>query len=143
MRVAVVDLGTNSTRLLVADVDGGRVDEVVRRLRITRLGEGVDDGRRLLPAAIDRVRDCLAAFRREAGALGAERTLAVATSAVRDAANGTEFLDGIEADYLFETRLLSGDEEALLTFRGVTSDRAVEPATLVFDVGGGSTEVVL
>ena len=85
MRVAAVDLGTNTTRLLVADVADGRVDEVARETRITRLGEGVDGRRRLLPVPIARVRNCLADYRRTLEALGAERTLAVATSAIRDA----------------------------------------------------------
>ena len=122
-RVAAVDLGTNSTRLLVADVSDGRVDEVARRLVITRLGEGVDGRRRLLPLPIARVRNCLADFRRELEALGAERTLAIATSAVRDAENGEAFLGEIEWSYGFTTQLLSGHDEALMTFRGVTAGR--------------------
>ena len=139
MRVAVVDLGTHSTRLLVADVEGDRVEEVERQLRITRLGEGVDARRRLLPLPIARVRNCLTDFRRTLEELGAERTLAVATSAVRDAENGEAFLGEIEWSYGFTTRLLSGDEEALLTFLGATDG---EPA-LVVDIGGGSTELVV
>ena len=95
-RVAAVDLGTNSTRLLVADVDGDELREVARRLTITRLGEGVDERRRLLPAPIARVRNCLTEYRRELEALGADRTLAIATSAVRDAENGEAFLGEIE-----------------------------------------------
>ena len=96
MRVASVDLGTNSTRLLVADVEDGRLHDVVRRLKITRLGQGVDERKRLLPAPIARVRNVLTDFRREAEQLGAERTLAVATSAVRDAENGEAFLGEVE-----------------------------------------------
>ncbi len=142
-RVAAIDLGTNSTRLLVADVVDGRVDEVKRRLEITRLGEGVDERHRLLPLPIARVRNCLTEYRRVAEELGAERTLAFATSAVRDAENGEAFLGEIEWSYGFATRLLSGDEEALLTFRGVTMGRTVEHGTLVVDVGGGSTELVV
>jgi exopolyphosphatase/guanosine-5'-triphosphate,3'-diphosphate pyrophosphatase len=142
MRVGVVDLGTNSTRLLVADVVDGRVEEVDRQLTITRLGEGVDARRRLLPVAIARVRNCLSDYRRLAEALGAERVLAIGTSAVRDAENGEAFLGEIEWSYGFETRLLSGDDEALLTFRGVATGRDVEPGTLVLDVGGGSTELI-
>jgi exopolyphosphatase / guanosine-5'-triphosphate,3'-diphosphate pyrophosphatase len=138
MRVAAVDLGTNSTRLLVADVDDGRVDEVVRRSVVTRLGEGVDARRRLLPVPVARVRNTLADFRRELEELGAERTLAVATSAVRDAENGEAFLGEVAWSYGFETRLLSGDEEAALTRRGVG---ALEPGSLLLDVGGGSTEL--
>ena len=142
-RVAAVDLGTNSTRLLVADVDDGHVEEVVRRLMITRLGEGVDRRRRLLPLPVARVRNCLSEYRRELEELGAERTLAVATSAVRDAENGEAFLGEIEWSFGFATRLLSGADEALLTLRGVTSGRRLEPGTLVVDVGGGSTELVV
>src|SRR3954453_5895788 len=112
MRVAAVDLGTNSTRLLVADVDDGRLDEVARRLKITRLGEGVDRRRRLLPSPIARVRNVLTDYRREAESLGAERSLLVATSAVRDAENGEAFLGEIEWSYGFTTRLLTGEEEA-------------------------------
>jgi exopolyphosphatase/guanosine-5'-triphosphate,3'-diphosphate pyrophosphatase len=137
VRVAAVDLGTNSTRLLVADVDGG-LTEVARRLRITRLGEGVDQRGRLLPAPIARVRNVLSEFRRELEALGAERTLAIATSAVRDAENGEAFLGEIEWSYGFATRLLNGDEEADLTLRGIG---AAAPGTLVVDIGGGSTEL--
>lgn len=143
IRVAAVDLGTNSTRLLVADVAGERVEEVERRLRITRLGEGVDARRRLLPEAIARVRDCLAEFRREIERLGAERTLAFATSAVRDADNGEAFLREVESSYGFVTRLLSGDEEAQLTFRGIAAGRKIDEETLVVDIGGGSTELIL
>ena len=141
-RVAAVDLGTNSTRLLVADVEDGAVEEVARSLTITRLGEGVDSRRRLLPLPIARVRNCLAGYRRELEALGAERTLAVATSAVRDAENGEAFLGEIEWSYGFSTRLLSGDEEAALTFRGVAAGGPVGPGTLIVDIGGGSTELI-
>jgi exopolyphosphatase/guanosine-5'-triphosphate,3'-diphosphate pyrophosphatase len=138
IRVAAIDLGTNSTRLLVADVEDGRVDEVVRRSVVTRLGEGVDTRRRLLPVPVTRVRNVLTGFRQELEALGAERTLAVATSAVRDAENGEAFLGEMEWSYGFATRLLSGDDEARLTRRGVG---AQGPGTLLLDVGGGSTEL--
>jgi len=139
VRVAAVDLGTNSTRLLVADANG-TLDEVVRRLRITQLGEGVDERRKLLPLPIARVRNVLSEYRRELEALGAERTLCIATSAVRDAENGEAFLGEIEWSYGFATRLLSGDEEAEMTLCGIG---AVEPGTLVVDIGGGSTELQL
>ena len=142
-RVAAVDLGTNSTRLLVADVDGDALEEVARRLTITRLGEGVDERRRLLPVPITRVRNCLVEYRRELEALGAERTLAIATSAVRDAENGEAFLGEIEWSYGFTTRLLSGTEEAAMMIRGVTAGRAPLDDALVVDIGGGSTELVL
>ena len=140
MIVAGVDLGTNTTRLLVADVDDGSVEELHRETRITRLGEGVEARGRLLPLPIARVRNALSDYRRTAESLGAERILLVATSAVRDAENGEAFLGEIEWSYGFATQLLSGDEEAELTGRGVG---ALDPATLLVDLGGGSTELVL
>src|SRR5262245_2026427 len=139
MRVAAIDLGTNTTRLLVGDVVDGRVDPVVRRSTITRLGEGVDARRRLLPFPIARVRNCLSDYRRELESLGAERALAVGTSAFRDAENGEAFLGEIEWSYGFTTRLLTGEDEADLTLRGVGELGA---ETVVVDVGGGSTELV-
>ena len=142
MRVAAVDLGTNTTRLLVADVEHGLVEEVVRREAITRLGESVDRRRILLPTAIARVRNALVDYRREAEALGARRVLAVGTSAVRDADNGEAFLGEVEWSYGFTTRMLDGGEEAELMLRGVASDLAIGTETLVVDIGGGSTELV-
>ncbi|HVD51240.1 MAG TPA: exopolyphosphatase, partial [Candidatus Udaeobacter sp.] len=141
-RVAAVDIGTNSTRLLVADLDDGRITDVERDTRITRLGEGVDERRRLLPVPIARVRNVLTEYRRRIEALGAERTLAIATSAIRDAENGEAFLGEIEWSYGFATRLLSGHEEALMTYRGVTSERQLEAGTVIIDIGGGSTEFI-
>jgi len=141
-RVAAIDLGTNSTRLLVADVDGGRIEDVERETRVTRLGEGVDERRRLLPVPVTRVRGVLTDYRRTLEALGAERTLAIATSAVRDAENGEAFLGEIEWSYGFVTRQLSGHDEALMMFRGVTSKRTLAAGTVIVDVGGGSTELV-
>jgi exopolyphosphatase/guanosine-5'-triphosphate,3'-diphosphate pyrophosphatase len=139
VRVAAIDLGTNTTRLLVADVVDGRIEEVHRETRITRLGEGVDARGRLLPVPIARVRNVLTDYRRRLEALGAERALAVATSAVRDAENGEAFLGEVEWSYGFTARLLTGDEEARMTQRGVSP----APGTLVLDIGGGSTELVL
>ena len=141
-RVAAVDLGTNSTRLLVADVENGRLSDVERDTRVTRLGEGVDERRRLLPVPVARVRNVLSDYRRKLESLGAERTLAIATSAIRDAENGEAFLGEIEWSYGFATRLLSGHDEALMMFRGVTSERALGVGTIIVDVGGGSTELV-
>jgi exopolyphosphatase/guanosine-5'-triphosphate,3'-diphosphate pyrophosphatase len=142
VRVAAVDLGTNSTRLLVADVEGEHLREVVRRLTITRLGESVDERRLLLPLPIARVRNCLAEYRRELESLGATRTLAVATSAVRDAENGEAFLGEVEWSYDFRTRLLSGHEEAALMYDGVRAGRTSLDDVLIVDIGGGSTELV-
>jgi exopolyphosphatase / guanosine-5'-triphosphate,3'-diphosphate pyrophosphatase len=140
VRVAAIDLGTNTTRLLVADVEHGSVDDLHRESRITRLGEGVEARGRLLPLPIARVRNVLSDYRRTAESLHAERTLLVATSAVRDADNGEAFLGEIEWSYGFTTQLLSGDEEADFMRRGVG---ASEPGTLLVDIGGGSTELVL
>src|SRR5204863_9948064 len=105
-RVAAVDLGTNTTRLLVADVENGRLEAIERREKITSLAEGVDKRRRLLPVPIACVRNCLVAYRRAAEELGADRVLAVGTSAVRDAENGEAFLGEVEWSYGFATRLL-------------------------------------
>ena len=142
MRVGAVDLGTNSTRLLVADVEDGRIEEVARQSEITRLGEGVDERRKLLPLPVARVRNVLSDYRRELERLGAERVLAIGTSAVRDAENGEAFLGEIEWSYGFTTRLVTGDEEAELTLRGVATGRPLDEGTLVLDVGGGSTELI-
>ena len=119
MRVAAIDQGTNTTRLLVADVEDGDARELHRETRITRLGEGVDTRGRLLPVPIARVRNALSDYRRTAESLGAERTLLIATSAVRDAENGEAFLGEIEWSYGFATQLLSGDDEAEMTRRGI------------------------
>jgi exopolyphosphatase / guanosine-5'-triphosphate,3'-diphosphate pyrophosphatase len=142
VRVAAVDIGTNSTRLLVADVRDGRITDLARDTRVTRLGEGVDERRRLLPVPIARVRNTLTDYRRTIEALGADRTLAIATSAIRDAENGEAFLGEIEWSYGFVTGLLSGHDEALLTYRGVTSERSVRAGTVIVDIGGGSTELI-
>jgi exopolyphosphatase/guanosine-5'-triphosphate,3'-diphosphate pyrophosphatase len=140
--VAAVDIGTNSTRLLVADVDDGRLSEIERDTRVTRLGEGVDRRHRLLPAPIARVRNVLTDYRRRADALDAKRTLAIATSAIRDAENGEAFLGEVEWSYGFATRLLSGHDEALMMFRGVTTGKQLDGGTVIVDIGGGSTELV-
>ena len=137
-----MDIGTNSTRLLVADVESGRIHDLERATRITRLGEGVDNRRRLLPVPIARVRNVLSDYRRQLEALGAERALAIATSAIRDAENGEAFLGEVEWSYGFATRLLTGHDEAMMMFRGVTSERTLDDGTVIVDIGGGSTELV-
>ncbi len=143
-RVGAIDLGTNSTRLLVAEVDsGGSLTEVDRRLTITGLGRGVDGHGFLAKDAMGRVRICLHGYRGALDHHGISDTLAVATSAVRDASNGSSFLEQVGRDYGLTTRLLDGRAEAELTFRGVTSDRVLDTETLVVDIGGGSTELLL
>ncbi len=142
-RVGAIDIGTNSIRLLVCDVADGEISEIDRLLTITRLGDGVDASGTINAAALDRAHAALSGYARRATELGAKRVLAVATSAVRDASNGRELLAEIERRYGFETRLLTGVEEARTTFRGVTSRRPATAGTLICDIGGGSTEFVL
>lgn len=161
MRIAVADLGTNSTRLLVADVaPDGRLTQLERRTEVTRLGEGVDANGRLSPEAMRRVYDALARYREIADTAGAERRIAVATSAVRDSDNGSELVEHVREQIGFDLRTITGDEEARLTFLGATSARTdphapaaaaehspppTDPTraeTLVIDIGGGSTELV-
>jgi exopolyphosphatase / guanosine-5'-triphosphate,3'-diphosphate pyrophosphatase len=146
VRVAVVDIGSNSTRLLIADVRDGRVTgELERRSRVTRLGKGVDASGALDEEAMGRVYQTLAEYRELIDQHQAERAIAVLTSAVRDAANGDEFATEVKEAYGLEPHILSGDEEARLTYLGATSERDPEdraPA-LVLDIGGGSTEMVI
>jgi exopolyphosphatase/guanosine-5'-triphosphate,3'-diphosphate pyrophosphatase len=143
--IAVVDIGTNSTRLLVARVDDdGDVEELERRSTVTRLGQGVDSSGRLAGEAIERVFNALEEYRALIDQHGAETVVALATSAVRDSENGDEFRDSLRERFGFETRTISGDEEARLTFQGATSARADrDQPTLVIDIGGGSTELVV
>jgi exopolyphosphatase / guanosine-5'-triphosphate,3'-diphosphate pyrophosphatase len=144
MRVAVVDLGTNTTRVLVADVDNGRVHELERRTKVTRLGEGVDSTGRLADGAIERVTGTLTDYKRVIDELQPERTIALATSATRDAANGNAFRQMLHDRFGFDAHIIPGDEEARLTFLGATAARAPgdEPLVVV-DIGGGSTEYVI
>jgi exopolyphosphatase / guanosine-5'-triphosphate,3'-diphosphate pyrophosphatase len=138
--VAVVDIGTNSTRLLVAEVEGG-VRELDRRTIVTRLGEGVDRTGRLGEAPIERTFRALDSYR-EAIARADVRT-AVMTSAVRDAANGPAFAARVERELGVSARTLTGEEEAHLTYRGATALRDDAEPLLVIDIGGGSTELVV
>ena len=148
MRVAVVDIGTNSTRLLIADVDpgvpGGAVADILRKSRVTRLGAGVDSGGALSAEAVERTCAVLADYRALIDRHECEANLAVLTSAVRDASNGADFTERVRRDYQLDARILSGDEEAQLTFLGAMSDREPDHApTVVIDIGGGSTEFVV
>ena len=141
-RLAALDIGSNSTRLLVADADGERLQEVERLLTITRLGDGVDVNGRLADDAMERVSRCVGRYAERASELGSETPLAVATSAVRDAANGREFLARLEQEHGVRTRLLRGEDEARLTLRGVASGRSLDVPVVVCDIGGGSTELI-
>jgi exopolyphosphatase/guanosine-5'-triphosphate,3'-diphosphate pyrophosphatase len=145
VNVAVVDIGSNSTRLLIAERDDGRIRELVRESQVTRLGAGVDADGRLRDDAMQRVYDTLDRYRAEIDARECEAAVAVLTSAVRDSANGQEFADTIRDRYRLEPHVLTGDEEARLTFLGATSERDPDDRqpTLVLDIGGGSTELVI
>jgi exopolyphosphatase/guanosine-5'-triphosphate,3'-diphosphate pyrophosphatase len=146
MRVAVVDIGTNSTRLLIAEVDRstGAVEERLRRSTVTRLGDGVDAGGALSEEAVGRVLHTLADYRALIDSHDCEANLAVLTSAVRDAANGAAFAARVRDDFDLDARVLSGSEEAQLTFLGAMSGRpAPTEPTVVVDIGGGSTEFVV
>lgn len=147
MRTAVIDIGTNSTRLLVADVDPatGAVEELHRESKVTRLGDRVDAGGKLSEEAIGRVFATLTDYRATIEGFECEANLAVLTSAVRDAANGAEFTERVCSEFGLDARVLSGEEEAQLTFLGAMSDRdgsSFEP-TVVIDIGGGSTEFIV
>ena len=156
MRVAVVDIGSNSTRLLVADVDTGTgsLQELARDSRVTRLGEGVDANGSLSQAAIERVANVLADYHGKIEQHDCEANLAVLTSAVRDADNGADFAERVREQYQLDARVLSGEEEAQLTFLGAMSTRPDDDGssgersagavpTVVIDIGGGSTEFVI
>ncbi|MFC4631519.1 exopolyphosphatase [Promicromonospora alba] len=145
-RVAAIDCGTNSIRLLVADVDAaGNLTELDRRMEVVRLGQGVDRTGELAPEALERT---LAATRQYAAAIeaaGVRRVRFVATSATRDARNRDEFFDGVRAALGVDVEVITGAEEAQLSFRGATGAVAEAHAGpfLVVDLGGGSTELVL
>jgi exopolyphosphatase/guanosine-5'-triphosphate,3'-diphosphate pyrophosphatase len=146
VRVAVVDIGTNSTRLLVADVDdAGGLTEVERRTQVTRLGDGVDRSGVLADDAMQRVLATVGDYRRRIDAHGAACAVAVMTSAVRDAANGAQFAARLRTDHGLAARTIGGDEEARLTFLGATTGRPPDDVTptMVVDIGGGSTELVV
>ena len=145
MRVAVVDVGSNSTRLLVADVSRGRVSEVERRSAVTRLAEGVDATGRLGEAPQARVLATVADYVEAIERHGADRRVAVMTSAVRDAANGRGLADAVRERFGLDARTLTGAEEARLTYLGATAERDADDPTprVVVDIGGGSTELVV
>ena len=146
-RVAAVDMGTNSTRLLVADIDGrGRDAKLVtldRRTHITRLGQGVDRDRTLHPDAIERVLAVLREYRGIMDELGVERVRATATSAARDASNRDDLFDPVEQILGARPELLEGDAEARLEFIGATAGLREPSPYFVVDVGGGSTELIV
>jgi exopolyphosphatase/guanosine-5'-triphosphate,3'-diphosphate pyrophosphatase len=146
MRVAAIDIGTNTTLLLVAETDDDRgvsLSAVREEATITRLGEGVDVARKLAPAAIERTNACLAKYAEIVRELGVERVAVVGTSAMRDAGGGDEVRAKVRELFGVEARTISGKEEAELTFRGATVGLDLGESVTVFDIGGGSTELVV
>jgi exopolyphosphatase/guanosine-5'-triphosphate,3'-diphosphate pyrophosphatase len=146
MRVAVVDIGTNSTRLLIADVTDNFVTEIERRTTVTRLGQDVDHSGELQPEAMERVYAALDTYKKLIDDNNVEATTGVLTSAVRDARNGAAFTATVNERYAINAKTITGDEEARLTYLGATSDRTdndITTARVVIDVGGGSTELVV
>jgi exopolyphosphatase/guanosine-5'-triphosphate,3'-diphosphate pyrophosphatase len=146
MRIAVVDVGSNTSRLFLAEVQNGRVtQEILRLSRVTRLGAGVDASGRLSEAALEREHTVLAEYTTLLSPMRCERRVAVMTSAVRDATNGPAFAQTVAERYDLEAHVLGGDEEARLTYRGATDGTGPADTTriLVSDIGGGSTELVL
>lgn len=161
MRLAVVDLGTNTCRLLLADARGADLEQHARLTKVVRLGEGVDRAGRLSPGAAERTRACLAEYAARAGGFAPARRLLIATSVLRDAADGPDFLGGVTRDFGWPACVLSGEEEAGLAFRGGTAWLAgaatgpydgartgplaggVPGPLALVDIGGGSTELAV
>ena len=144
-RYAAIDVGTNTVLLLVAEETPSGFRPVAERGAITRLGKGVDATRRLAPEAMERTLASLSAFAAEARALGAEGLAVSATSAARDAHNGAEFLAAARQRAGVEVEILSGEEEARLTYLAVSNDFALEAGSrelVAIDIGGGSTEFI-
>jgi exopolyphosphatase/guanosine-5'-triphosphate,3'-diphosphate pyrophosphatase len=143
MRVAAIDCGTNSIRLLIADIDGNNFREVVRDMEIVRLGQGVDETGQFHPDAIARTLAAVDKFAAEIAKRGVEKIRFCATSATRDATNRHLFVDGVRDRLGIEPEVISGDEEAALSFAGAIKDlNPTDGPFLVVDIGGGSTEFV-
>lgn len=143
MRVAAIDVGTNSTRLLIAEEQVGGFRSIERRMTITRLGQGVDRRRVLDPEALQRTLATIADYAATCGELGVEKLRVTGTSAVRDAQNRDEFFEGVKLLTGSMPEMLSGEEEASATFLGTLSDLDEDGPVLVVDIGGGSTELVI
>jgi exopolyphosphatase/guanosine-5'-triphosphate,3'-diphosphate pyrophosphatase len=142
-RVAVVDIGSNSTRLLIADVVAGRVSEVERQSRVTRLGRGVDLSGQLAAEAIEAACAAIADYVAICREADVEVVESIATSAVRDASNGSAFVAELRERFALTARVLDGEEEARLTYVGATAESPPSEPTLIVDIGGGSTELIV
>jgi len=143
LRVAVVDIGTNSSCLLLEDVENPGVYEVERRTTVTNMGRGVDHTGMICSDAVEDVCSVIADYKARYEEMGAERVMAIATSAVRDAVNGEAFIAELRERFELDARMLTGEEEAHLTYLGATAHRPEAGPTLVFDIGGGSTELIV
>src|SRR3954468_14866863 len=137
LRVAVIDIGSNSTRLLIADVEHPGVYEVERRTTVTNMGRGVDHTGMICSDAVEDVCRVIADYKARYEEMGAERVMAIATSAVRDAVNGEAFIAELRERFELDARMLTGEKEARLTYLGATAHRPEADPTLVFDIGGG------
>ncbi|MEV6299436.1 Ppx/GppA phosphatase family protein [Actinoplanes sp. NPDC051861] len=142
MRVAAIDCGTNAVRLLIADVSGDKLTDVARRMEIVRLGEGVDRTGMLAPAAIERTRHALLGYAAEIAELGVTAVRMCATSASRDASNAQDFRDMVRGVLGVDPEVITGEEEAQLSYLGAVQGLSAEGPYLVYDLGGGSTEFV-
>jgi len=144
MRVGVVDCGTNSIRLLIADIEGNNFREITRQMQVVRLGQGVDETNQFHPNAISRTFAAVDLYAGEIARRGVEKLRFCATSATRDALNRAVFVDGVKERLGIEPEVISGDEEARLSFAGATREfNRSDGPFLVVDIGGGSTEFVL
>ena len=142
-RVAAIDCGTNSIRILIADISGGKFKEVLRDMEIVRLGQGVDENKSFNPDAINRTLAAVEKFKNQLTGKGVEKIRFCATSATRDAANRDLFIDGVRQILGVEVEVIPGEEEARLSFNGATKELLQSDAPfLVVDIGGGSTEFV-
>lgn len=145
MRIGAIDIGSNSTRLLVADVVDGEITEISRQSIVTRLGDGVDKSGALNDRAIERVMDALEEYAGEIVLAGCDRIGGVATSAVREASNGEDFAEQVGSRHGIPIEVIGGDQEAQLTFLGASTGDALNGAgrSMVVDIGGGSTEFIV
>ena len=142
-RVAAIDCGTNSIRLLIADITGDNFKEVLRTMEIVRLGQGVDQNKAFNPDAINRTLNAVRLFKDQIASKGVEKIRFCATSATRDASNRNLFIDGVRDILGIEVEVIPGEEEAELSFIGATKElRQSDSPFLVVDIGGGSTEFV-
>ena len=144
MRVGVIDCGTNSIRLLIADIEGNNFREVTRQMQVVRLGQGVDETNQFHPDALERTFAAVDLYAAELARRGVEKIRFCATSATRDATNRNIFIEGVKERLGIEPEVISGDEEARLSFAGATREfNRTDGPFLVVDIGGGSTEFVL